>query len=93
MRAPNRDGPGRGARRGRATIDRIETASGTRPLGWLDAGLAETGDTLDYLAEAGVRYVCDWVNDDQPYLVEIGTPPLVSLPYSAQTNGVPPISR
>src|SRR5271167_2010739 len=70
----------------RATIDRIEAASGKRPVGWLGAGLAETWNTLDYLAEAGIRYVCDWVNDDQPYLFEIGTPPLVSLPYSLQTN-------
>ena len=73
----------------RATIDRIEAASGTRPVGWLGAGLAETWNTLDYLAEAGIRYVCDWVNDDQPYLFEIGRPPLVSLPYSVQTNDVP----
>src|SRR5437868_4655742 len=70
----------------RATIDRIEMACGKRPLGWLGAGLAETWNTLDYLAEAGIRYVCDWVNDDQPYLFEIGSPPLVSLPYSVQTN-------
>jgi allantoinase len=41
------------------------------------------------LAEAGIRYVCDWVNDDQPYLFDIGNPPLVSLPYSVQTNDVP----
>jgi allantoinase len=73
----------------RATIDRIEAASGARPVGWLGAGLAETWNTLDYLAEAGIRYVCDWVNDDQPYRFEIGTPPLVSLPYSVQTNDVP----
>ena len=73
----------------RATIDRIEAASGRWPVGWLGAGLAETWNTLDYLAEAGVRYVCDWVNDDQPYLFEIGNPPLVSLPYSVQTNDVP----
>jgi len=73
----------------RATIDRIEAASGKRPVGWLGAGLAETWNTLDYLAEAGIRYVCDWVNDDQPYLFEIVNPPLVSLPYSVQTNDVP----
>ena len=73
----------------RATIDRIETASGKRPVGWLGAGLAETWNTLDYLAEAGIRYVCDWVNDDQPYLFDIGSPRLVSLPYSVQTNDVP----
>jgi peptidoglycan/xylan/chitin deacetylase (PgdA/CDA1 family) len=45
----------------RVTIDRIEMASGKRPVGWLGAGLAETWNTLDYLAEAGIRYVCDWV--------------------------------
>jgi peptidoglycan/xylan/chitin deacetylase (PgdA/CDA1 family) len=73
----------------RATIDRIEAASGKRPVGWLGAGLAETWNTLDCLGEAGVRYVCDWVNDDQPYLFAIGNPPLVSLPYSVQTNDVP----
>src|SRR6266436_6636145 len=73
----------------RATIDRIEAASGKRPVGWLGAGLAETWNTLDYLAEAGIRYVCDWVNDDQPYFFDIGSPPLVSLPYSVQTNDVP----
>jgi allantoinase len=33
----------------RATIDRIEMASGKRPVGWLGAGLAETWNTLDYL--------------------------------------------
>jgi allantoinase len=64
----------------RATIDRIEAASGTRPVGWLGAGLAETWNTLDYLAEAGIRYVCDWVNDDQPYLFEIGTPRVPAPP-------------
>jgi peptidoglycan/xylan/chitin deacetylase (PgdA/CDA1 family) len=36
-----------------ATIDRIEAASGRRPVGSLGAGLAETWNTLDYLAEAG----------------------------------------
>jgi len=71
------------------TVERIEQASGKRPVGWLGPGLAETWSTLDYLAEAGIRYVCDWVNDDQPFTMQIGDPPLVSLPYSVQTNDVP----
>lgn len=73
----------------RTTLDRIEKASGKRPVGWLGAGLAETWNTLDYLSEAGIRYVCDWVNDDQPYTMDAGNPRLVSLPYSVQTNDVP----
>ena len=72
-----------------ATLDRIERASGVRPIGWLGPGLAETWRTLDYLSEAGVRYVCDWINDDQPYTMTVGSPPMVSLPYSVQTNDAP----
>jgi peptidoglycan/xylan/chitin deacetylase (PgdA/CDA1 family) len=67
----------------------IEAACGTRPTGWLGPGLAETWNTLEILHEAGVRYVCDWVNDDQPYPMEVGDPPMVVLPYSLQTNDVP----
>jgi peptidoglycan/xylan/chitin deacetylase (PgdA/CDA1 family) len=70
-------------------LDTIEKASGQRPRGWLGAGLAETWHTLDHLCEGGVRYVCDWVNDDQPYTMDVGNPRMVSLPYSVQINDVP----
>jgi allantoinase len=73
----------------RRALDTIEKASGKRPVGWLGAGLAETWNTLDYLSEAGVRYVCDWVNDEQPYTMKAGNPPMVSLPYTLQCNDVP----
>src|SRR5581483_8475214 len=73
----------------RRALDTIERVGGTRPRGWLGAGLAETWNTLDYLSEGGVHYVCDWVNDDQPYTMAVGTPPMVSLPYSVQINDVP----
>ncbi len=68
------------------TIGKIEKASGVRPSGWLGAGLAESWDTLDHLVAEGCKYVADWVNDDQPYLMDIGGKHLVSLPYSTETN-------
>jgi len=34
-------------------------------------GLAETFDTPDILAEEGIEYVCDWVNADQPYPMNV----------------------
>ena len=64
----------------------IEKATGRRPVGWLGAGLQETWNTLDYLVEAGCRYVADWVNDDQPYLMTAGGKQLVSIPYSYDVN-------
>lgn len=70
-------------------LDTIEKACGTRPVGWLGPGLAETWNTLDILHDAGIQYVCDWVNDDQPYPMDIGHPPMIALPYSLQANDVP----
>jgi allantoinase len=54
--------------------------------GWLGPGLAETWDTLDLLKKHGVDYVCDWVNDDLPYLMNNG---LYSIPYSIELNDMP----
>lgn len=74
-------------------VERIERATGRRPKGWLGAGLQETWNSLDYLIEAGVEYVADWVNDDQPYLMDVGGKRLVSIPYSYEVNDAPVIVR
>ena len=71
------------------TLSRIAEMTGKKPAGWLGAGLAETWHTLDYLAEEGCLYVADWVNDDQPYLMDIGGKRLVSIPYSYEINDSP----
>lgn len=68
----------------------IERASGKRPAGWLGSGMQETWNTLDLLAAQGCEYVCDWVNDDQPYLLSLeGGRQMVSLPYSVEINDKP----
>jgi allantoinase len=69
-----------------ATFDRIEKASGTRPRGWLSGGLIETWNTLDHLIDAGCEYVCDWVVDDQPLVMDVDGKRLVSIPYSGESN-------
>jgi len=68
------------------TFDRIERATGARPKGWLSGGLIETWNTLEHLIDAGCEYICDWVNDDQPYLMDVDGRRLVSVPYSSETN-------
>jgi peptidoglycan/xylan/chitin deacetylase (PgdA/CDA1 family) len=69
----------------RATLDTIAAEVGARPAGWIGSGLAETWNTLEYLADEGVRYVSDWSNDDQPYWIELESGKrLVSLPYTPQ---------
>lgn len=73
----------------RDTLARITETTGRKPRGWLGSGLQETWHTVDYLAREGLDYVCDWVNDDQPYLMEAGGRKLVSLPYSGEINDLP----
>jgi peptidoglycan/xylan/chitin deacetylase (PgdA/CDA1 family) len=73
----------------RSTLDRIASACGKRPVGWLSAGLHESWNSLDHLAEEGILYVLDWVNDDQPYVMTLGTRTILSLPYFSEINDKP----
>ena len=68
------------------TVTMIREATGRPVRGWLGPALAETPGTLDLLQEAGIEYVCDWVNDDQPYRMRNG---LYSIPYSIEINDMP----
>jgi len=78
----------------RHALATIAQATGKRPLGWLSSGLQETWDTLDLLAAEGCEYVCDWTNDDQPYMMTLeGGRRLVSIPYSHEINDKPVFER
>lgn len=82
--------PGEEARIIRDSLATIAKATGTKPVGWLSSGLQETWDTVDLLAENGVEYVCDWVNDDQPYVMSLaGGRRITSIPYSHDINDKP----
>ena len=70
-------------------IESIHTHTGVRPKGWLGPALSETWRTPDLLAELGIEYVCDWVNDEQPYPINVRTGQLLSIPYTAEINDIP----
>ena len=90
----NAAAPGEEAAHHQARAATIEKATGTRPRGWLGSGLQETWDTLDLLAAEGCDYVCDWTNDDQPYIMTLdGGRTLVSMPYSHEINDKPAFEK
>jgi len=70
------------------TLGIIEKATGKRPIGWLGPALAETFTTPELLVEARVKYVCDWVADDQPFLIRTKNGRLMSVPYSMHINDI-----
>ena len=70
------------------TIREIKSFTGKRPRGWESPGLTETFETIDYLAEAGLEYVADWVLDDQPVKIRTAHGPIVSVPYTVEMNDI-----
>ena len=70
------------------TIEAIRTFTGRAPRGWESPGLTETFDTIDHLAAAGIEYVADWVLDDQPVDIATEKGPLLSIPYTVETNDI-----
>jgi peptidoglycan/xylan/chitin deacetylase (PgdA/CDA1 family) len=73
----------------RQSIQLLRDFTGKAPKGWLGPGLTETWETLDLLAEEGIEYVSDWVNDDQPYEIKTTAGALVSIPYTLELNDIP----
>jgi peptidoglycan/xylan/chitin deacetylase (PgdA/CDA1 family) len=73
----------------RETIREIEGFTGKKPRGWESPGLTETYETIDWLAEAGIEYVADWVLDEQPCRIDTAHGPVVSVPYTVEMNDIP----
>ena len=72
----------------RQTVEEIKRFTGKAPRGWESPGLTETYDTIDWLAEAGIEYVADWVLDDQPVEIQTASGPIVSVPYTVEMNDI-----
>jgi peptidoglycan/xylan/chitin deacetylase (PgdA/CDA1 family) len=61
------------------SIEALEKATGKRPVGWASPELQESLNTPALLAAEGIRYVCDWANDEQPYRMNVPEGELFSL--------------
>jgi allantoinase len=66
-----------------ASLDRMEAAAGVRPQGWLSIARSQSWNTHRLLREAGLRYMCDWVNDELPYRFANG---IVNLPLNHELS-------
>ncbi len=71
------------------TLEIIAKTTGKKPAGWLGAGLAETWNTVEFLADEGCLYVADWVADDLPFRMNLGDKTIYSIPYSLHCNDTP----
>jgi allantoinase len=65
------------------SLDMLEQVVGMRPAGWLSIARSQSWNTPDLLSAAGVKYCCDWVNDELPYTFKSG---LINLPLNHELS-------
>ena len=71
-----------------SSLERLARATGSTARGWLGQEYGESERTPQLLADAGLQYVCDWVNDDQPYRMSAGAGRLCALPITLPLDDV-----
>ena len=72
----------------RESMDALTQATGDAPVGWMGPEYGESERTPRLLGEAGVRYVCDWANDEQPYPLKVPSGELFALPVMLELDDV-----
>jgi peptidoglycan/xylan/chitin deacetylase (PgdA/CDA1 family) len=54
--------------------------------GWFSPAGTFTINTPDLVAEAGIKYYCDWRFDEQPFPLQVKTGRLLAMPYQLEVN-------
>jgi peptidoglycan/xylan/chitin deacetylase (PgdA/CDA1 family) len=70
------------------SIESIERATGTRPVGFNAFWLRGTPQTLEILQSLGFIYHIDDVSRDEPFLVNVGDKPFAVVPYTLHMNDI-----
>jgi allantoinase len=68
------------------SIAAVEEHAHRRPTGWVGAEYGQSTRTLGLLGAHGIRYVCDWANDEQPYDLSTGNGTITSLPVAVDLD-------
>ena len=72
----------------RESLEALTQATGEAPAGWMGPEYGESERTPRLLSEAGIRYVCDWANDEQPYPLKAPAGELYALPVMLELDDV-----
>ncbi|HEY5607629.1 MAG TPA: polysaccharide deacetylase [Alphaproteobacteria bacterium] len=70
----------------RRTLDTYQEVVGRSAKVWLSSAIRGTTHTPAFLKEFGLVAYCDYLNDDQPYLIDTIHGPIVCVPYSNDIN-------
>ena len=66
-----------------SSLSALAEVTGQRPEGWLSIARSQSFGTPGLLKAAGVKFCCDWVNDELPYRFRNG---LINLPLNHELS-------
>jgi allantoinase len=69
------------------SVETVKKYTGRDLKGMLTPAISANYQTPDLMAEAGLNYHADWVNDDQPVPIQVaGREKFVTIPYTFELN-------
>lgn len=68
------------------SLEELRKLSGQSVTGWLSPVKNESEHTPELLADNGIEYFCDWVNDELPYEFRTESGPLIAMPLSTELD-------
>jgi len=68
----------------KTSLEQLRELSGQEVKGWLSPARNESENTPELLAQNGIEYFCDWVNDDMPYEFKTAKGNLWAMPLSTE---------
>ena len=69
------------------SVETLRKLSGQKVRGWMSPAKSESWNTLKHVHANGIDYVCDWVNDDMPFVLRApGGGSLIAMPHSSEIS-------
>jgi len=62
----------------------LRTITGQAVEGWISPSKSQSSNTPELLAENGIKYMCDWINDDMPYPFRTPAGEILAMPLSTE---------
>ena len=66
------------------SLEVLRDASGQSVEGWLSPGKSQSMNSAELLVSHGVRYMCDWINDDMPFPFRTPAGGITAMPLSTE---------
>ncbi|MBM6595304.1 polysaccharide deacetylase family protein [Microvirga pudoricolor] len=67
-------------------VETYRRLTGRQLAGWFSPAASHTLNTPDLVAEAAIKYYCDFYHDDQPTPIRVRNGKLLSIPYQMDLN-------